>query len=108
MPVFGRQMKVPLGVNCAVGGDGVDVGVKMDQFAKGLDAGNHGGHDVLPLEDMAVDLDHGFPGGVRHFAEQTAVVAAVDPQPLGDGEDNGTRRPAIELRNQSFGVPTLF
>ena len=59
----------------------------MDQFAKGLDAGNHAGRHVFPLEDAAVDLDHAFPGGAGQFAEQTAVVAAVDPQPFGDGED---------------------
>ena len=65
----------------------MDVGVKMDQFAKGLDAGDHAGHDVVPLEHLAVDLDHAFPGGAGQFAEQTAVVTAVDPQPFGDRED---------------------
>ncbi len=28
-----------------------------------------------------------FPCGAGRFAEQTAVVAAVDAQPFGDGED---------------------
>ena len=61
--------------------------MKMDQFAKSLDSGDHAGHHVVPLEHAAVDLDHAFPGGAGQLAEQTAVVAAVDPQPFGDRKD---------------------
>jgi hypothetical protein len=44
----------------------------VDQFAKGLDAGDHAGHDVVPVERLAVDFDHTFPGGAGQFAEQAA------------------------------------
>ena len=78
--------KYPIGGKCAVGGDGMDMRVEMDQFPKGLDAGHHAGHDVRPLEHLPVDLDHAFPGGAGQFAKETAVVAAVDAEPFGDRE----------------------
>ena len=65
----------------------MDVGVEMDQFAESLDAGNHAGFCVAAAEHLPIDLHSGLPGGASQFAKQTAVVAAVDPQPFGDGED---------------------
>jgi hypothetical protein len=59
----------------------------MDQFAESLDAGNHAGFCVAAAEHLPIDLHSGLPGGASQFAKQTAVVAAVDPQSFGDGED---------------------
>ena len=73
MLVFGRQMKVPLGANAAVGGDGVDVGVKMDQFAKGLDAGDHAGHHVLLLEALDDLIEGRLPRLARAIYGATGV-----------------------------------
>ncbi len=38
-------------------------------------------------EHLPINLDGGLPSGAGQLAEQTAVVAAVDPQPLGNRED---------------------
>ena len=71
----------------AVGGDRVDVRVEMNQLAKGLNAADHAGHHVFPLQHVAVDFDHGLPGGAGQFAEQAAVIAEAQAEPFGNGED---------------------
>ena len=62
----------------AVGGDGVDVRMKVDQFAKGLDAGNHARFYVAAPEHLLIDLHGGLPGGVGQFPQQIAIQAAED------------------------------
>ena len=56
----------------AVGGNGMDVGMVVDQLAEGLDAGNHAGDDIATIEHLPINLDGGLPSGAGQFAEQTA------------------------------------
>src|SRR3970282_2023473 len=60
---------------------------EVDQFAKGLDAGNHAGSDIVAVKHLPVDFGDRQPSGAGQFAEQAAVVATVDAQPFGDRED---------------------
>jgi hypothetical protein len=48
---------------------------------------NHAGDYVVAAQHLPVDLCDCQPGGAGQSAEQAAVVAAVDPQAFGDGED---------------------
>jgi hypothetical protein len=47
----------------AVGGNGMDVGMVVDQLAEGLDAGNHAGGCIATIEHLSIHLDGGLPSG---------------------------------------------
>ena len=59
----------------------------VDQLAECPDASDHPRDRIGTTEDWTIDFDRGLPSGAGEFAEQTAVVATVDPQPLGNRED---------------------
>ena len=65
----------------------MDMGVVVEQFAKGLDDGDHAGDCIATTEHLTIDFDRGLPSGASEFPEQTPVVATVDSQPLGNRKD---------------------
>ena len=88
--ISGKQTKVPSGKKPAVGGNRVDVRMEMDQLAEGLHSRDQPGDQIVPAEHVANHFDHAFPSGAGQFAEQAAVVAEVQAEPFGDGEDQLT------------------
>ena len=45
----------------------------MDQLAEGLNAADHAGHQVFPLQHVAVDFNHTLPGGPGQVPQITIV-----------------------------------
>jgi hypothetical protein len=66
-----------------VGGQGMDMGMKMDELTEGMDARHHARTDVAPIQHRAGDLQDRLPGETRKLAQQPPVVAEEDPQTLG-------------------------
>jgi hypothetical protein len=71
----------------AIGCDGVDMAMEVEQLAKRLDAGDHARKDIRTPQLTAVDFDNRFPGGAGKIAQQRAVVPEVEAKAFGDGED---------------------
>jgi len=84
---LGQADERPIGQEPAVGGNRVDVRMKMDQLAEGLNARDQPGDQIVPAEHVANHFDHAFPSGAGQFAEQAPVVAEDQAEPFGDGED---------------------
>jgi hypothetical protein len=61
----------------------MDMRMKVDELPEGLNAGD----DILTTEHLPINRDGGLPSGAGEFPEQPAVMATVDPQPLGDRKD---------------------
>ena len=61
-PASGHQQVLRDGED-AVGGNGKDVGMVVDQIAEGLDAGNHAGGCIATIEHLSIDLDGSLPSG---------------------------------------------
>ena len=40
-----------------------------NQLPKGLNTADHAGHHVFGLQHVAIDFDHGLPGGTSQFAQ---------------------------------------
>ena len=64
----------------------MDVGVVVDELAECLDAGDHTRYHIGAAKHLPVDLGDRQPSGAGQSAEQAAVIAAVDPQALGDSK----------------------
>ena len=60
----------------------------MSELSLGLNAGDHAGDDISTAEHLPIDRDGGLPSGAGQFAEQTSIVAAENPQPLGNRQDD--------------------
>ena len=83
---LGQFQKLALRSKRPAGDQGVDVRVPVQQFAVGLDRGDHAGHHVLAAEqasDFGLDAR---PGARAELAQQLAIEAGVQPQALGDGQ----------------------
>ena len=72
-----------------------EVGMVIDQLTEGLDAGDHARDDVAAFEHLPIDLDSSPPSGTGQFAQQVAVVATENSEPLGDREDK------LPMRNRN-------
>ena len=68
-------------------GNGMDVRMEVDELSEGLNAGDHAGNDIATVEHLPINLDGGLPSGAGQLAEQTPIVAAENPQPLGNRKD---------------------
>jgi len=83
---FGKRNERTVGCERAVGQERMEVRMPMDQFAEGMDGGEHGRRYVPAVQDGAVDFKHRPPGEPRQLAKQPAVEAEEDPKALGDRE----------------------
>lgn len=61
--------------------------MKVAELSEGLNAGDHAGDDIAAAEHLPINFDGGLPSGAGQPAEQTAIVAAENPQPLGNRKD---------------------
>ena len=77
-----------------VGHQRVQVGVKVNQLAEGVDGPDHARRRVPAVQNDAVDFEHRLPGEPGQLAEKPAVESEEDPQTLGNREDEtvGGRR----------------
>ena len=75
----------------SVGGEGpvrhqpVQMRVEVDELAKRLDCDDAPEHEVVSVEQRAIDFTDRLPCEVRQTVKQVSVEAKEDPQSLGDG-----------------------
>jgi len=83
---FGQVDELAVGREGAVGDQGVQVRVEVDELAEGLD-GQHAAGANVGSEDGGVGLGDGLPGEGGQAIEQVAMESEEDPEPLGDRPD---------------------
>ena len=64
----------------------MDVRVPVQEFAEGLDRGDHAGHHVVAAEQASDFGLEARPGARAELAQQLAIEAGVQPQTFGDGQ----------------------
>ena len=75
----------------------MEVDVKIDPVAEGLEDGDDSGLERVPGRHLEVSAQ-GLEGASAEIAQQAAVELEEDPQPLGDGEDDLAVRHVPEQR----------
>ena len=71
----GMQWKQPWGVEKAVGGEDVEVGMEDEVIAEGVDSGDGGEFPIGEVEADAEGIAQGFSGGVEEVGEEMAAFA---------------------------------
>ena len=84
--VVGEAEEAAVGSKGAIGDQGVDVGVEVNELAEGLDGEDGAGSGVI-AEEGAIDLQEGLPSQFGQAVEQGAVEAEEDAEAFGDGPD---------------------
>ncbi len=85
-----QVMEAPVRAEAAIGGEEVDVWVKVEQLARGLEETHGAGSYVSAIDEhFEVELESS-PGAGGELAQKLAVVAEEEAEPLGDGEDHLT------------------
>jgi len=84
--IDGQETEDAIGREGAVGDQTMQVGMKVDQCAEGLDGQDAAGEDVL-AEQRAVDFGNRFPGERWQSIEQAAMETEEKAQAFGNRPD---------------------
>jgi hypothetical protein len=84
---FRQNIKPAVGHKAAVGDQTVQVGVKIDQVAEGLDGHYHPGHGFFSIKGLLEKLFEGLIGALAELPQKLSIEPEIGPEHLGESKN---------------------